>query len=108
MPDKRSRQRDFNRLVARGVTLVDFDATWSQPCREQASIVVAIGQVYKETVRVRILPIDENREVALNLGIHSIPTILIYLDGKEVDRFVGRQSSQTLGRALGAIVGPAH
>jgi thioredoxin 1 len=48
--------------------------------------------------------VDENREVAVRLGIQSIPTLIIYKNNKEIQRFVGLQSQFTLSEALKGLV----
>lgn len=101
----RPKKRDFIHAVARGVTLVDFNAHWCQPCRDQEPIVKALEKDFRQRARIEILDVDEYQEVALKLEVQSIPTIIIYRDGKEVNRFIGLQSSEILDRALRAVIG---
>lgn len=94
----------FKRLVSKGITLVEFNADWCRPCRRQASIIEKLSRDFNGTARVRTLDIDKHQGIALSLGIQSIPTVIIYKDGKEVKRFVGLQSAETLGSALQAFI----
>lgn len=104
MSADRSLQRRFRQSVARGVTLVDFNAPWCDPCRAQAPIVRALEKRFNGTARVKIVNIEKYREIALQLGIQSIPTIILYKNGREMRRFIGLQTGETLGRALRTLV----
>jgi thioredoxin 1 len=90
----------FNHLISAGVTLVDFNAPWCKPCLAQEPIIKALQKDYNEAVKVATLNIDENQKIALNIGIQSIPTIIIYRDGREINRFIGLQTAETLHSAL--------
>jgi len=107
MDAKWSTTTHFQRSISQGVTLVDFDAPWCEPCREQAPIIKRIEQAFKETAHVTTLNIDDHQDIALNLGIQSIPTIIIYKDGKEIKRFIGLQSTETLDSALRTAISPS-
>jgi thioredoxin len=93
-------ETEFERSVSQGVTLVDFNAPWCKPCRAQASVVRIIERAFGGSATIKMLDIDEHRNIALNLGIQSIPTIIIYKNGREINRFIGLQSTETLNDAL--------
>jgi thioredoxin 1 len=105
MSTNRSSGKNFDLSIASGITLVDFNAPWCKPCRAQEPIINALKKVYRGAAKVAMLNIDENREIALKLGIQSIPTIIIYKDGMEMNRFVGLQNNETLAEALQRLVG---
>ena len=69
--------------------LVDFWAAWCQPCRLLAPTVEAIAEKYKGRAKVVKLNVDENNSRASSLGIKGIPTLILFRDGKEVERIVG-------------------
>jgi len=100
MSAKRSSRTEFNRSVAKGVTLVDFNASWCQPCRKQALIIKALQKEFRKSAQVMTVNIDNHPDLALKIGIQSIPTMILYQEGKEIDRFVGLRTKQELGRAL--------
>jgi thioredoxin 1 len=106
MDAKQSDNMHFQRSIARGVTLVDFQASWCRPCRQQEPIVRALEQSYKKSAQVKLLDIDHHQEIALTLGIQSIPTIIIYKNGREINRMIGLQSTETLDKALRAAISP--
>ena len=92
--------REFKRTIQNGVSLVDFTAPWCAPCRVQAPIVQKVAEQLKGRAMVVELNIDENRETAVKLGIRSIPTLILFKNGDEIQRFVGLQAMDTLLSAV--------
>lgn len=80
--------------------LVDFWATWCGPCRMIAPIVEEIAQEYAESVKVGKVNVDEERELAINYRIESIPTIMIFKNGKLADKVIGYRSKEELEKLL--------
>jgi thioredoxin 1 len=75
--------------VGEGVHLVDFWAEWCGPCRMLTPIVTELKERYEGKAGVHKVNVDDNQELAKELGIRSIPTVIIYKDGQEVDRIAG-------------------
>ena len=84
--------------------LVDAWAAWCGPCRAIAPIVEELATELGGRVRVAKLNVDENPVTAERFALRSIPTLLIFKDGREIDRIIGAQPklqiTQQLERAL--------
>jgi thioredoxin 1 len=69
--------------------LVDFWAPWCGPCQRIAPIIEELAAEYKDKVKVAKLNVDESRKVATDLGVMSIPTLILFKDGKVIDKVIG-------------------
>jgi len=92
----------FKKQIKSGVTLIDFWAPWCMPCKIQGPIVSEVADVFAGEAAICKLNIDENKRTASELGIKSIPTILIFKDGKVVNKLVGVKSKSVLIKAVKA------
>ena len=97
-------ENDFADLIRNGVTVVDFNAPWCAPCRAQEPILLRIAGRFAGRAAVVSIEIDDHADIARDLGIHSIPTLVIFKHGKEIQRFVGLRSESELSDALEGIV----
>lgn len=80
---------NFQQEVAKGVTLVDFHAAWCGPCRMIAPIIEQLAGKLQGKARVAKLDIDQSQQTTASLQITSVPTLIVFKDGKEVKRVVG-------------------
>ena len=80
--------------------LVDYWAPWCSPCRMIGPIVNELAGEYLGKIKVGKVNVDENREIAIEYGVMSIPTLIIFKDGKAVDRVVGFKSKNDLQALL--------
>jgi len=83
-------------LKREGLVLVDFWAEWCGPCRMLAPVVEEIAAETQGTIAVGKLNIDECVEFVMSLGISSIPTLILYKGGAEVERIIGVQSKTVI------------
>ena len=76
--------------------LVDFFASWCGPCKMQGPIIEEVAKEMTGKAKVGKLDIDANQAVAQKYGVMSIPTLMIFKDGKEVEKMVGVQTKEDL------------
>jgi thioredoxin 1 len=69
--------------------MVDFWATWCGPCQMAGPVVDALADDYNGKIKIGKLDVDANQGVAGKYGVMSIPTVILFKDGKEVARKVG-------------------
>ena len=86
----------FPATVAQGVTLVDFWAPWCGPCKMIAPILDELAGEMQGKAQIVKINVDDNPEVAGQFGIMSIPTLMLFKDGKLVDKIVGGQPKPQL------------
>ncbi len=71
------------------MVVIDFWAPWCAPCKPIATIMEALSEEYSGKVKFAKLNVDDNNDSAVKFGIRSIPTILIFKEGKVMDQIVG-------------------
>jgi thioredoxin 1 len=84
--------------------LVDFWAAWCGPCRVMSPVVDALAADFAGRATIGKVNVDEQPHLAAQYGIHSIPTLLIFQDGKVVDRAVGVVQKHVLAQKLNRFV----
>lgn len=94
-------ESDFNRETSQGMVLIDFFADWCGPCRQLTPV---LEEVAKEVREVKFLKVnvDNAQQTATDLGISSIPTLVLFKDGTEVDRAIGLIEEEGLKKFLEA------
>ncbi|CEJ10725.1 thioredoxin [Phreatobacter sp. AB_2022a] len=83
-------------IKAQAPVVVDFWAPWCGPCRMIAPALDAISTELGDKVKIVKVNVDENPKIASNYGIMSIPTLMIFKDGKLVDRKTGASPQAAL------------
>lgn len=81
--------QEFEKEILNGVTVIDFFATWCGPCKMLAPTFEKLAEEYEGKAKFFKIDIDKEMEIARELSIMSVPTIMIYKDGKDVDKIVG-------------------
>lgn len=93
---------DFEQQVlkAKGTVLVDFWAAWCGPCRMVAPVLESVAADTPD-LKVAKVNVDERSELAARYGVMSIPTLLLFQDGQQVNQSVGALNKQQLLAFLG-------
>lgn len=87
-------------LGSKGVVLVDFWAQWCGPCQMLGPVIEQLGSEMDGKAVIGKVDIDEQPELRDQYGIMSIPTLILFKDGKEVSRVLGVQPKQALVRMI--------
>jgi thioredoxin 1 len=87
---------NFEKHIADGVTLVDFYADWCGPCRMLAPVFEQVAKEMHGKAKFGKVDADKAEKVAAAFRITSIPTLILFKDGEEVNRVVGIRDAQGL------------
>ena len=80
--------------------LVDFWAEWCGPCRMVTPVLEKLADEYAGKARVGKVNVDEQGGLAAKFGVQSIPTLLLFKEGKVVEQFIGATSRDVLAKLL--------
>ena len=92
-------QNNFNNAIASGRSLVDFYADWCGPCRMVSPVVDEIAEERRD-ITVGKVNVDDENSLAMKYGVMSIPTLIVFEDGKEKARIVGARPKADILAAL--------
>jgi len=106
MATKNVTDENFEAEVLKAVkpTLVDFWAEWCGPCKAIAPTIGEIASEYNETIKVGKVNVDDNQQIAMEYGIRSIPSLLIFKDGTIVNQIVGSVQKDSITKLLDEVL----
>lgn len=84
--------------------LVDFWAVWCGPCRVIAPVVEELASDYEGKLKVGKLDVDNNQQSAIKYGVRSIPTLLVFKDGKVVETIMGAMPKTNIVQRLSSVL----
>lgn len=84
--------------------LIDFWAVWCSPCKIIAPIVEELANEYDGKVKIGKLDVDSNQQTSIKYGVRSIPTLLIFKDGKLKDTIIGAVPKKLIVEKLNAAL----
>ena len=95
---------NFDQSISSGVALVDFWAEWCGPCKMQLPIIEEFSGEMEGKATIGKVNVDEELELAQSFGIQSIPTLILFKDGKPVKKLVGLHSKETLYEEVNQVL----
>ncbi len=87
---------NFETEIQKGVTLVDFHANWCGPCRMLAPVLEQVAKDIKGKASIGKVDIDNEQKTAGRFQITSVPTMILFKDGKEINRLVGLRNAEAV------------
>ncbi|MEI6884881.1 MAG: thioredoxin [Bacteroidota bacterium] len=88
--------QNFQNKIKTGTVLVDFWAAWCMPCKLMVPVLNEVAEETGEKVTIAKVNVDEQKLTAARFGIRSIPTMILFQNGKEVKRIVGVKTKEYL------------
>jgi thioredoxin 1 len=95
--------QNFGNQIKKGVILVDFWAAWCAPCKMMSPVLNDVAEAITDNKSIGKLNIELYKSVPAKYNIRSIPTMILFKDGKEVSRFVGIKSKDFLLKEINAL-----
>lgn len=86
---------EFEDITASGKTVVDFFATWCVPCQMMAPVIDKVSDEYRDVKFIKV-DIDKELSLALKHKVVSVPTLMVFEDGKAVNKSIGVISEEEL------------
>ena len=83
-------------LKSENLVLVDFWASWCGPCRMMSPVIDQVAEEMGDNIKIGKINIDEERNLALQYDVMSIPTFIVFKDGREIGRSVGVQDKEEI------------
>lgn len=96
--------RNFQTQINQGVALVDFWAAWCVPCKIMSPVLNDLAEDMQHRATVCKLDVEKFPNLAAKYSIRNIPTLVLFLNGKEIDRFVGIKSKEFLAKQIAKLL----
>jgi len=91
---------NFHSQIKTGVILVDFWAEWCMPCKMMAPILNDVAEELNGKASIGKLNIEQHNDIASQFGVSSIPTMIMFKNGKEIKRYVGAKPKDFLVKEI--------
>lgn len=93
---KKLNEENFHKEIEQGLTLVDFFADWCGPCRMLAPVLDRVSKDIEGKAVIAKLDIDNAQRIAAHFQVTSVPTMILFKNGKEIGRIVGLKDQEAV------------
>lgn len=87
-------------LDSKEIVLVDFFATWCGPCQMLTPVIESIALEFKDKVKVIKIDVDQSQDIATKYNVASIPTVILFKEGKIIDTIIGFRQKEDFINAI--------
>ncbi|KPK32214.1 MAG: thioredoxin [Chlamydiae bacterium SM23_39] len=95
---------DFEKEISQGIFLVDFHATWCGPCRMLSPIIENIAKHFEKKIKIGKLDIDSEQKTAAKYQVTSVPTLILFENGKEKNRLIGLRNFDEIKELVSSLL----
>ena len=85
------------------LVIIDFFATWCGPCQMIAPVLVELDKKYNDEIEIYKVNVDENQDSAIRYGVSSVPTLIFFKNGEEIERQIGFMDEEELSKIIDEI-----
>lgn len=96
--------KEFDNFTKEKVVVIDFYADWCMPCLMMVPVTEEIARKFKGKIKFGKVNIEDNQELAQKFNVSSIPTFILFKDGKQADQFVGSRSIEDFEEKLKSLL----
>lgn len=96
-------KKDFDKIINQGNIIIDFWASWCEPCRRMSYVLDEVYEKYKKNIAFYKVNVDDESQLTSQYAIMSIPTIIYFIDGNVCDRTIGVASTEEIENKIKQI-----
>ena len=88
--------KEFDNFISKGYVFIDFFAEWCMPCLMMSPVIDELSAKFNGKIKFGKVNVDDNQQLAGKYKVQSIPNMILFKDGKQINQFIGGISSDEL------------
>jgi thioredoxin 1 len=89
-------KKEFDSYISKGIVVIDFFAEWCMPCLMMAPVIEELSEKFKGKIKFGKVNVDDNQELSGKFKVQSIPNLIVFKDGKQINQIIGGVSAEEL------------